>query len=98
MLFIDNPVGTGFSFTDANGYCQNITQVAKQLYSGLSQFFHLFPSLAENPFYLTGESFAGKYIPAIGYEIYERNKVEDFQINLQVWYKLRSKCSKTFEF
>lgn len=77
-------MGTGFSFTDKDGYCQNITQVAKHLYSGLNQFFHLFPSLASNPFYITGESFAGKYIPAIGYEIYERNKFEDLQINLQV--------------
>lgn len=84
LLFIDNPVGTGFSFTDPNGYCKNIPQVAKQLYSGLSQFFHLFPALASNPFYITGESYAGKYIPAIGYEIFERNKIENFQINLQV--------------
>lgn len=84
ILFIDNPVGTGFSFTDAGGYCQNITQVAQQLYSGMRQFFQLFPWLASNPFYITGESFAGKYIPAMGFEIYERNKVEDFQINLQV--------------
>ncbi|KAJ6633431.1 Vitellogenic carboxypeptidase [Pseudolycoriella hygida] len=83
LIFIDNPVGTGFSFTDPNGYCENITQVAKHLYSGLGQFFQLFPTLALNPFYITGESFAGKYIPAIGYEIYERNKIEDFQINLQ---------------
>lgn len=35
------------------------------------------------PFYLC-LSFAGKYIPAIGYEINERNKIEAFQINLQV--------------
>ncbi|XP_037043900.1 venom serine carboxypeptidase-like isoform X2 [Bradysia coprophila] len=83
ILFIDNPVGTGFSFTDASGYCQNITQVAKHLYLGLRQFFQLFPWLASNPFYITGESFAGKYIPAIGFEINERNKIEDFQINLQ---------------
>lgn len=60
LIFIDNPVGTGFSFTDADGYCQNITQVAKQLYSGLSQFFHLFPWLASNPFYITGLVYTSK--------------------------------------
>lgn len=84
MLFIDNPAGTGFSFTNPDGYCTNIKQVAEELYSGLVLFFKLFPWLQSNDFYISGESFAGKYIPAIGNEIVEANKVKDFQINLKV--------------
>lgn len=96
LLFIDNPVGTGFSYTDPDGYCQNITQVADHLHIGLRQFFQLFPWLHENPFYITGESFAGKYIPAIGYKIYEENKDEEFVINLQVCIASCSQHQKTF--
>lgn len=83
MLFIDQPVGTGYSYTDPDGYCKNITQTADQLYIALKQFFELFPWLQTNDFYITGESFAGKYIPAIGNTIYERNKEEEFVINLK---------------
>lgn len=92
LLFIDNPVGTGFSFTDPDGYCKNISQTADQLYIGLKQFYQLFPWLQENSFFITGESFAGKYIPAIGNKIYEENKDEEFVINLQVsWKNMKSR-------
>lgn len=84
LLFIDNPVGAGFSYTDPDGYCRNITQVGDQLYIGLKQFFELFPWLQQNEFFITGESFAGKYIPSIGNAIWEGNKEEDFIMNLQV--------------
>lgn len=90
LLFIDNPVGAGFSYTDPDGYCRNITQVGDHLYIGLKQFFELFPWLQQSDFFITGESFAGKYIPAIGNAIWEGNKEEDFIINLQV--KTRFYC------
>lgn len=84
IIFIDNPVGTGFSFTDSpDGYASNVTQVSKQLYNGMVQFLKLFPWLQDVPLYIVGESFAGKYIPGIGYEIHEQNKESYFKINLQ---------------
>ncbi|KAF7288075.1 hypothetical protein GWI33_000128 [Rhynchophorus ferrugineus] len=82
VLYIDNPAGTGFSFTNG-GYAQNETKVGEDLYQALVQFFTLFPEIAENPFFVTGESYAGKYIPAIGYAIYLHRNTEDIQINLK---------------
>lgn len=85
LLFIDNPVGSGFSFTDDAGLTKNSTQVGEQLYEGLVQFYNLFPWLQRNPMYIAGESYAGKYIPSIGYQIYRNNKRNwTFKINLQV--------------
>ncbi|XP_006506682.1 probable serine carboxypeptidase CPVL isoform X4 [Mus musculus] len=56
MLYIDNPVGTGFSFTDHfQGYATSEDDVAQDLYSALIQFFTLFPEYAKNDFYVTGE-------------------------------------------
>jgi len=71
VIYIDNPVGTGFSFTDDDaGYARNEEDVADNLYEFLEQFFTLFPSLLEHPLYLTGESYAGKYVPAIAHRIH----------------------------
>ena len=96
VLYVDNPVGTGFSFTEKDAcYAtdQNqvrmrereeqelgqkcleleltvkIVQVANDLYDALQQFFLLFPQLQRNDFYATGESYAGKYVPAISYKV-----------------------------
>lgn len=35
VVYIDNPVGTGFSFTDSDqGYANNQTDVARDMYEG----------------------------------------------------------------
>uniref|UniRef100_A0A182T2C4 Carboxypeptidase n=1 Tax=Anopheles maculatus TaxID=74869 RepID=A0A182T2C4_9DIPT len=74
LLYIDNPVGTGFSFTDSDaGYARDQVQIGEQLYSAVSQFLQLFPHLQSLPFYITGESYAGKYVPALGYTIHQKN-------------------------
>ena len=36
-------------------------------------FLKLFPDLQTRPFYITGESYAGKYVPALGYTIHQKN-------------------------
>ncbi|XP_054933162.2 probable serine carboxypeptidase CPVL [Dermacentor andersoni] len=70
MLYIDNPVGAGFSFTqDDNGYARNEVDVGRDLHEALQQFFTLFDEYAANDFYATGESYAGKYVPAIAHAI-----------------------------
>jgi len=85
-LYIDNPVGTGFSFTnDDAGYAKNEKDVGRDLLAALQQFFNLFSELRDNAFYVTGESYAGKYVPAVAHAIYKNNKISDpkDKINLQ---------------
>ncbi|CAN8012994.1 unnamed protein product, partial [Ixodes pacificus] len=70
MLYVDNPVGTGFSFTQQDqGYTRNETDVGRDLFEALQQFFTIYPEYVGNAFYATGESYAGKYVPAIGHAI-----------------------------
>lgn len=84
MLYIDNPVGTGFSFTDdPRGYAINEDDVAQNLYRALVQFFQLFPEYQKNDFYATGESYAGKYVPAIAHYIHVLNPISEMKINLK---------------
>ncbi|CAH1980104.1 unnamed protein product [Acanthoscelides obtectus] len=82
VIYIDNPVGCGYSFTEG-GYAQNETKVGEDLYNAMVQFFTLFPELQKNDFYITGESYAGKYVPALGYTIMKNNPSAKLKINLQ---------------
>lgn len=59
----DQPVGTGFATTATGGYVTDMTQMAAQLLEGMRQFYLLHPEYRTSPVYVTGESFAGKYIP-----------------------------------
>ena len=69
-IFVDNPVRTGFSFTDNDlGLSTNENQVADNLYEFLRQFFQVFSEYRKNEFYIAGFSYAGKYIPSIGYKL-----------------------------
>eukprot|EP00105_Crassostrea_gigas_P027928 XP_011449426.1 PREDICTED: probable serine carboxypeptidase CPVL isoform X1 [Crassostrea gigas] len=84
MIYIDNPVGTGFSFTAKDeGYAKNEQDVARDLYSCLTQFFQVFHKYQKNDFYATGESYAGKYVPAISYKIHMENPSAKTKINLK---------------
>lgn len=82
LLYIDNPVGTGFSFTKY-GYADNETQVGNDLFNVLQQFFTMFPKLQKNELYISGESYAGKYIPAISHTILQKNPESKLKINLK---------------
>lgn len=84
LLYIDNPVGTGFSFTDNDkGYATNETDVGRDVHTALVQFFKLFPELQGNDFYVTGESYAGKYVPAVSHAIKDYNIKAETKINLK---------------
>ncbi|KAI5704821.1 hypothetical protein M8J76_014031 [Diaphorina citri] len=74
VIYIDNPVGTGFSFVEHNDlYSRNESHVGVNLYIGLVQFFKIFKEYQSNDFYVTGESYAGKYVPALAYTIHLNN-------------------------
>ncbi|CAL1274970.1 unnamed protein product [Larinioides sclopetarius] len=71
VIYVDNPVGTGFSFTNHDdGYSKDQDHVAENLYEFLQQFFKVFHEYASNDFYVVGESYGGKYVPAIAYKIH----------------------------
>ena len=66
VLYIDNPVGTGFSFTDSMRKMRhNQDDIAKDFEKFLRGFYEKYPEYQKNELFITGESFAGHYIPAI---------------------------------
>jgi len=74
MLYIDQPVGTGFSYTDdPNGFPTTQGAVADHMYLALQGFYARFPQYQQSDFFITGESYAGKYIPSLSTKIYNEN-------------------------
>uniref|UniRef100_A0A1J3JQR6 Serine carboxypeptidase-like 50 n=1 Tax=Noccaea caerulescens TaxID=107243 RepID=A0A1J3JQR6_NOCCA len=70
LLFLDNPIGVGFSIAASEEHIPtNQRQVAEHLYLALVEFLDQNPGFEHRPVYFTGESYAGKYVPAIGYYI-----------------------------
>jgi carboxypeptidase D len=43
IMFVDNPVGTGFSFVDTDSYVHELTDMANQFVIFLEKWFDLFP-------------------------------------------------------
>ncbi|CAF0921150.1 unnamed protein product [Adineta steineri] len=85
LIFIDNPVGTGFSFTgNDQGYARSQEDVARDLYSALTQFFQIYTDYASNPFYITGESYGGKYVPSITYKIHVENQNPQVKVKINL--------------
>ncbi|KAJ8687305.1 hypothetical protein QAD02_023099 [Eretmocerus hayati] len=84
VIYIDNPVGTGYSFTENDlGYAVNETDVGRDMHTALVQFFNLFHELQPNEFFVTGESYAGKYVPSVSHAIKDYNIKAKIKINLQ---------------
>jgi carboxypeptidase D len=43
LLFVDNPVGTGFSYVDSDSYLRELPEMADQFVIFLEKWFALFP-------------------------------------------------------
>jgi carboxypeptidase C (cathepsin A) len=66
------------------GYVTTETTMAVELYTTLVSFFQMHPQFSQNPFYVFGESYAGKYIPSLTHYILTQNQNNPpLRINLQ---------------
>ncbi|KAG4968524.1 hypothetical protein JHK87_034175 [Glycine soja] len=85
IIFVDQPTGTGFSYTsDESDIRHDEEGVSNDLYDFLQAFFKEHPQLTKNDFYITGESYAGHYIPALASRVHQGNKAkEGIHINLK---------------
>jgi carboxypeptidase C (cathepsin A) len=65
LVFIDQPVGTGFSQVRDDNYAKNEEEVDIMFQAFLLRFFELHTDLSGRDLYIAGESYAGTYIPSI---------------------------------
>ena len=62
-------MGTGFSYAIDNILLTDMDQAAEEFVTFLDNLYKMYPSFVGKPLYLTGESYAGKYIPAFSKRI-----------------------------
>lgn len=48
LLFVDNPVGTGFSYVDTNSFLHELDEMANQFVQFLEKFFTIFPEFSND--------------------------------------------------
>merc|ERR1712127_629665 len=83
LLYVDQPVGTGFSKAGSPlDYDTNEEQIAETMATFMVNFLEKFPQLQGKDFYITGESYAGHYIPAISHNFFFKNK-DKLKINFK---------------
>jgi hypothetical protein len=73
MLYIESPVGVGFSFSTDNNYKCDDDRTAEQNMGAVEAFFAKFPELAKNDFFIFGESYAGVYVPTLAEAILQNS-------------------------
>lgn len=78
VIFLDQPVNVGYSYS--GGSVRNTVAAGKDVYALLTLFFKQFPQYAKQPFHISGESYAGHYIPVFASEILSH---KNRNINLQ---------------
>ena len=95
VLYIDQPVGTGLSFTTTEDYCSNDEEVNEDLYAFLQNFLKVHAELfvdqqsnsMNRKLWFSGESYAGHYIPSfINHLLQKEDNTDtnknDIQINI----------------
>ncbi|MED6207316.1 hypothetical protein PIB30_034638 [Stylosanthes scabra] len=83
LLFLDNPIGTGFSVasslqeipTDQEG-------IARHLFTAITRFLQLEAIFEYRPIYIIGQSYGGKFAAATGYYILKKH--EEFEASRKV--------------
>lgn len=78
MLWVEQPVGTGFSTGKIEA--KNETDVAKGFVGFFKNFEKLF-GIENYKIYVTGESYAGRYVPYISAEMLDQNDKQYFDLS-----------------
>ncbi|MBA0681907.1 hypothetical protein Goari_023677 [Gossypium aridum] len=76
VIFLESPAGVGFSYSnDSSDYTKvGDKRTTKDSYVFLINWLERFPQYKRRDFFITGESYAGHYVPQLAYYILSRNK------------------------
>lgn len=74
VLYIEQPAGVGFSYCGTPEDCTfNDETAADDNLVAVLEWFNLYPEFGTNPLYISGESYAGVYVPYLSKRIYDYN-------------------------
>ena len=79
LVYVDQPINTGFSYSDDPAdEVHDESVVAEDMLQFLAEFVQAHPELDGNDFYVTGESYAGHYVPAVSYRVFRAAQTGEF--------------------
>lgn len=84
VIYIEQPAGVGFSIagTESDYYTSDVITGQDNL-AAVVNFFEKFPEYAKHDFYISGESYAGIYVPYLANNIIDYNLSATTKINLK---------------
>jgi serine carboxypeptidase-like clade 2 len=88
IIYLESPTNTGFSFNESKDkkdlYMDDIISGQENL-QAIVEFFNQYPKFRTNEFHISGESYAGIYVPTLAWNIINYNKIvpEVQRINLK---------------
>ncbi|KAK1418272.1 hypothetical protein QVD17_27415 [Tagetes erecta] len=76
MLFLESPAGVGFSYSNTSSDYDKSgdKNTADDAYVFLVNWLERFPQYKTRDFYISGESYAGHYVPQLAYTVLVNNK------------------------
>ncbi|KAF6155861.1 hypothetical protein GIB67_039192, partial [Kingdonia uniflora] len=75
VLFLESPAGVGFSYSNTTSDYKNSgdKRTAADNYAFLVNWLERFPEYKDRDFYISGESYAGHYVPQLAHTILQHN-------------------------
>jgi serine carboxypeptidase-like clade 1 len=74
VVFLEAPAGVGFSYADTkNGTAHTDTTTAEDNFAALQLFYQGYPEFATNDLFISGESYAGAYVPMLALQVLAHN-------------------------
>ncbi|XP_074294585.1 serine carboxypeptidase-like 25 [Silene latifolia] len=85
LLFLESPAGVGFSYSNHSSDLFNTgdLRTARDSLEFLINWMERFPRYKQREIYITGESYAGHYVPQLAREILAYNAVSKHPLNLK---------------
>lgn len=70
IIYLDSPAGVGFSFSgNTSDYNTGDLKTASDTHTFLLKWFDIYQEFLANPFFISGESYAGVYVPTLSSEV-----------------------------
>ncbi|XP_071911056.1 serine carboxypeptidase 1-like [Coffea arabica] len=106
IIFLESPAGVGFSYSNTSSdYITGDTKSAADAYTFLVNWLERFPEYKTRDFLITGESYAGHYVPQLAQLILHNNKITNQTvINLKGvaigngYYDIEAQNSGTYDY
>ncbi|KAK9128776.1 hypothetical protein Syun_017573 [Stephania yunnanensis] len=85
VLFVESPAGVGFSYsnTTSDYKLSGDKMTARDNYAFLVNWLERYPEYKSRDFFISGESYAGHYVPQLAHTILQHNKAAKNIINLK---------------